>query len=218
MINKGFLKYIGTCAIYFILTMVICFYADQTTVWRPGWFSDKFFVFQYTTVFLLGSSFIKKKFNAFTFCRYGARKIFVLYQLLQHVILSLILVSLLFSAALVLTVVLGGATDFEIFSTMINQYGRFLIGSYLIGCLNMILEYSGSKLLNTGSQVFALLILAVELLVLVPKINQLSGVNIHIFFSWIFFKHTIGYCFLVGWSILLTIILFLVSRRGDLPI
>ncbi|MDE7222226.1 MAG: hypothetical protein K2O34_00415 [Acetatifactor sp.] len=217
MNDKGFMKYIGACAVYFFLTVAYCFYADQADIWGQWWFSDKFFVFQYVTVLLLGSALIKGKFNALTYCRYGIRTKFIFYQLLQHVILSFMLVSFLFFYAMILTIILGRATDFEIIRIMMNQYCRFLAGSYLVGCLDMILEYSGVKFLKAGSQICVYLMLITELLVFVPKINELIGANIHMLFSWIFFDHIIGYVFLIGWGVILTITLFWVGKRGDLP-
>lgn len=218
MSDKGFLKYTGACFAYFFLVVAGYFYVNTASAWRQQWFSDKFFVFLYTTVFLAGSALIKGKFTPLTYCRYGTRGKAVFNQLLQHAILSVLLATLLFFPAIILTVVSGGATDFDMIPEMLNLYCRFMAGSYLIGCLDMILEYSGVKFFHVGSQVCVFLILTIELLTLVPKINQLTNIKIYLLFSWIFYMDMIAYAFLIGWSILLTIILFLVSRRGDLPV
>lgn len=56
--DKKFYKYIGCCAVYFVFTICYLFFSNATTVWQASWFSDKFFVYQYAIVLLLGYSII----------------------------------------------------------------------------------------------------------------------------------------------------------------
>ena len=80
--DKKFYKYIGCCAVYFVFTICYLFFSNATTVWQASWFSDKFFVYQYAIVLLLGYSIISSYYNSQTYNRFETRKRIVTNQLL----------------------------------------------------------------------------------------------------------------------------------------
>ena len=87
--DKKFYKYIGCCAVYFVFTICYLFFSNATTVWQASWFSDKFFVYQYAIVLLLGYSIISSYYNSQTYNRFETRKRIVTNQLLLAMLLSL---------------------------------------------------------------------------------------------------------------------------------
>ena len=139
--DKKFYKYIGCCAVYFVFTICYLFFSNATTVWQASWFSDKFFVYQYAIVLLLGYSIISSYYNSQTYNRFETRKRIVTNQLFLYALLNLILVTMLFVLAMAVTMILGGAKSFFTLQTLLDLYFRFLLGSYLLETIDLIFEY-----------------------------------------------------------------------------
>lgn len=161
--DKKFYKYIGCCAVYFVFTICYLFFSNATTVWQASWFSDKFFVYQYAIVLLLGYSIISSYYNSQTYNRFETRKRIVTNQLFLYALLNLILVTMLFVLAMAVTMILGGAKSFFTLQTLLDLYFRFLLGSYLLETIDLIFEYSGVKSLSAGAQIISFLLLNFEL-------------------------------------------------------
>lgn len=218
MSDKKFLGYVGCSAGYFLFSVLYLFFTNQTTALHTEWFSDKFFVFQYSLVFLIGCALISRYFNSFSYCRYGTRKKIILTQLILYAVLTVLLVTLLFFFSIMCALFLDGSKSIAVLQEFLNLYFKFLFGSYLLGCLSMMLEYSAVKIFKLGAQVIAFLILAIELLFFVPQIHKFCGNNVNFLFSWVFFEGRISYIFLLAASALLTALVFWIGSRSDLSI
>lgn len=95
----------GILCVHYLLSV----FSNATTVWQASWFSDKFFVYQYAIVLLLGYSIISSYYNSQTYNRFETRKRIVTNQLFLYALLNLILVTMLFVLAMAVTMILGGA-------------------------------------------------------------------------------------------------------------
>ena len=214
--DKKFYKYIGCCAVYLVFTICYLFFSNATTVWQASWFSDKFFVYQYAIVLLLGYSIISSYYNSQTYNRFETRKRIVTNQLFLYALLNLILVTMLFVLAMAVTMILGGAKSFFTLQTLLDLYFRFLLGSYLLETIDLIFEYSGVKSLSAGAQIISFLLLNFELLLLIPRLHLHTCNSLNLLFSWIFFADIWGYVPLGVLCLLSTVVVYERANRGDL--
>ena len=214
--DKRFYKYIGCSAAYFTFTICYLFFSNTATVWQANWFSDKFFIYQYATVLLLGYSIISSYYNSQTYNRFETRNRMVSNQLFLYALLNLILVTMLFVLAMAVTMILGGAKSFFTLRTLLDLYFRFLLGSYLLETIDLMFEYSGVKSLSAGAQIISFLLLNLELLLLIPRLHLRTDNGLNLLFSWVFFDDIWGYVPLGVLCLLSTAVVYVRANRGDL--
>ena len=204
--DKKFYKYIGCCAVYFVFTICYLFFSNATTVWQASWFSDKFFVYQYAIVLLLGYSIISSYYNSQTYNRFETRKRIVTNQLFLYALLNLILVTMLFVLAMAVTMILNKTKSFFTLQTLLD----------LLETIDLIFEYSGVKSLSAGAQIISFLLLNFELLLLIPRLHLHTCNSLNLLFSWIFFADIWGYVPLGVLCLLSTVVVYERANRGDL--
>lgn len=178
-------------------------------------FSDKFFIFQYITVFSVGSAIIGRCFNCLTYSRYHTRKRLILNQLVLNSVLAYILDTLLFVFIVIGNLFYSEKIQLAEIYILLGKYFRVFVGSYMFVCVTMILEYSGKAALKAYAQCVTVLIMASEVLFVIPKLRHSRIRNVNILFSWIFYTSVESYYAMVIISIGLTAILFWECKRRD---
>lgn len=96
-----------------------------------------------------------------------------------------------------------------------EDYFKILVDSYMFACITMIFEYSGKAVWKRYAQSFTFLILAAEVLIIIPHFRHSQIININILFSWVFYDSSISYVVAEGICIGLTVLLFWESERRD---
>jgi len=216
--DKKFNKFLLFCVVYILLTaLFLILKKPNELAWFSRWFFDKFFVFQFSIIYLLGCSMIEKYFNYLTFNRIGNRKKILVNQLVQQYSFAFIFTNILFTCIILGAVLMFGKSAVNTIPDILDWYLRYLLGLFMLTNLSMIFSRSEFKILSVYSHFCAFLILSLELISIIPGIKKLFSINIHIMFSWIFYENAlVSYFFLVTINLILAVYLFLVSNRKDL--
>lgn len=218
--DKKFLKFLVFCLVYILLTAF--FFISKKppeAIWLSNWFFDKFFIFQFSTIYLLGCSMLEKYFNYMSFNRMGSRKKILTNQLILQYCFAFIYTNMLFVCIIIGSLIMFGRPEGITILNILNWYLRYLLGLFLLTNLSMLFRVSKNNFLNIYSQFLTFLILSLELIAITPQIRKLFFININIMFSWVFYKNKlISYFGLLAINLICAIYLFKINSRKDLTV
>lgn len=218
MNDKRLYRYIGLSSVYFFLTIIIFSISSYSQHWIDIWFSDRFFSFQFSIIFLIGCTIIDRHFGSLNYYRYRMRKKIITTHLISYVFLAFVLTSILFSISVFTVLLIINYATFSDLILLLDKYFRFMFGLFISGVFSLIFRYSNVKILKKAPQIYSFAIIVLELMLL-PYIIKINGAKIPLFYFWIFYdKVIICYPILVVIITTLTIILYKRINKVDLTL
>ena len=201
MKDKNFQIFLILATIFFMLTLAIklasWIISGNSPYLVESWFSDRFFTFQFSTVYLIGGAVIDRHYTSISCIRYNSRKEMITCQLLEYCFLAVVLTSIwtFLSGFSLFCVIKQGS--FQEFGLLIDKYFRFILGLFIVGSISLNIRYLNYARINQKHHVYAYLLVFIEL-ILLPNIRLLGGPRIPLIFFWLFTEKI-----MVSYSILL---------------
>lgn len=189
--------------------MVTC----EADVWTG--FSDKFFVYQFAVVLLGGCAWIDQYFNGNLVCRYDTREKLVRDHLILYIAHDFLMVSIVFLLFNIEVLALRHCSFACELSVIADNYFRFLLGAVLMSELVLVFRYANLPFLKMSPQIAVFLVLLAEVMLLVPKVRDITGFSFGFIFSWIFDGRLWDHACLLGLIIIGNRIIFRECKRCD---
>ena len=205
------------CFIYFYLTIIYIALAREGIGQNLSWLSDKFFVFQYATVYLIGSSKIIAYFNYPAISRYTTRRQIVLDMYLLHIIWSFVLLLSLFIPIIILNIIVQNRVGNTLFIATFDKAIRFMLGSLLLSNISIFLKFSVYNIKNLNAGLINFIILVLDSFIISPQLKKLFNHNVYIIYAWIFGTElSMAIVALVTLNISLFFGVIMICRKSDL--
>lgn len=188
---------------------------ESVGLWCSNWFLDKSFVFLFSTVFLLGVTLFMGEWNWMQNVRFRSRKRILLPQLILLYGWAFLAVSVIF-----VCVIVGGLWLYGGFSGLENnlliQCIQDLLAFLLMANLSVIFQQSQGRLGSRSPQALVFLVVAVDILLLHPRLPKIAGVKLYFIFSWVTYDGWLGAWVLGGLCLLSLWYLAVVSSKKDI--
>lgn len=183
--------------------------------WFNHWFFDKFFVFQFVSVVIVGLALQDRFYNALNYIRIGNRRKILKNQLLRYYEQGFIYLNIMF-----IFIILGGLltrsfSDSIDLLYIVQWYIHYLLGIILLINLILCLKWSNNSILSKYSEFLVFLFLYMEIFLIVKYLKIIFNININIFFSWIFYGGLKSYFIMLFLIIITTLICVKLSDRRD---
>ena len=188
VLHRKFLIYAGGClslfsAMLFCLTM----FTDGQSTWFSNLFFDKLVVFLLTPPFLVGALLIDRSMMPVTIIRTKGRIHALILQLLQQYFLGFVYLTVWFILIIFFSLFkFGGVFSGADAIYLLSWYVRFLLGFLIMVNGSVILKKSNNKLMKSASYIMVYLIFVLEVLTIIPELDQQFGIEINLVFSWMF--------------------------------
>ena len=99
---------------------------------------------------------------------------------------------------------------------LLSWYVRFLLGFLIMVNGSVILKKSNNKLMKSASYIMVYLIFVLEVLTIIPELDQQFGIEINLVFSWMFCNGTMWVIAMPVILIILTGTLLVVTQNEDI--
>lgn len=206
LFNWIFALYIAVNAILFITKL------SGGYNWLNQWFFDKFFVFQFISVVILGLVIESKYFYILSYVRISSRRKILRRELLGYYKQGIICLNIM-CIFILLGVFLLNERGYLVL--LIEYYVRYLLGILVFINVMSCLKWSNNLILNKYYNIVTYLWLVLELILLKPYIQKFYSFDINFLFSWIFHDGTISYLVLFSWFLITLIINITLCDKRD---
>lgn len=204
-----FTIYIAINAIFFILKLSI------RHDWFNQWFFDKFFVFQFISVVIIGLVIESNYFHNLSYIRIGNRRKILKRELFSYYKLGFICLNIMY------IFIILGALLLQIFDgesyilQVIEWYMRYLLGIITFINIMSCLKWSNNFILSRYCMLLTFLWMIIELLLLKPYVKKFFSLDINLLFSWVFYSGSVSYLFMLIVIFLTTLLNVRFSDRRD---
>lgn len=214
--NKSFGKRFALIALYYFFIVFIILLFDESELWNG--FTDRFLVYQFSIVFLIGKAGIDNYFNYYVTSRLGTRKQAILNHTLYDLFYTVMVVSAVFIFFMFFSVLIKGKNYVDSIYLLVDCYFRYLLTAFLLTNISRNFLHAKINIFRKYSQLCAYLILVVDVLILYPMVHRVVGQNeIQFLFSWTLAENNIlSYVILGVWNILLFFYLYRRCEQEDL--
>lgn len=218
VLHKKAKSYVGICLLLFLAILSCLFiFADGQTEWFSNIFFDKLVVFLLTPPFMVGLLLIEKSVMPVVVTRTKSRTYALLFQLIQQYFLAFVYLSVWFVLLIFFSLFKFGGSITEVnVSDLLQWYFRFLFGFIILADGAVLLKKSNIKALASASYVLIYLFFALEILTIIPELDQQVGVEINLVFSWMFYDGTMGLVVMPLLIMVLTGAILLLNQREDI--
>lgn len=198
-----------------ILLVLTVMYKNEAD-WFANVFHDKVYVFQLATLYMAGIIYLDRYLTTPVLTRMESRKKTVFVTLGIKCGFAFIYLCIFFSLICIIASVkftyIHEKTAVEIFYIFI----RYFMGLTLLAVFAEIIRRSEIKLFSGNAHLCTILIMALEVIVIVPEICKNTPFKPHFIFSWVFYDEISGYIALFTILVFALIYLFKVSIRKDI--
>lgn len=202
--------------IYLAMTAVI-FLTNVYTGhdWFSQWFFDKFFVFQFISIVVIGLAFEDKYFHYLSHIRIGNRRDILKHQLLRYYRQGFMYVNIMFLFIILGALSLDLLNDSKQLLYVFDWYIRYLFGVILFINVMLCLSWSNHFILSRYSKLLVFIWLSIEILVLTPYIKRYFAIEMSLLFSWVFYQGSLSYFVMLFWIMITTILSIRLSDKRD---
>lgn len=205
---------ISACLLSTLLLLAIL--STNESIWFANVFLDKVYVFELVPLYLIGIAYINRQMTIPTIIRIGKRRKALSISLswkwgfaFAYLCIWFIFVNLITSIKFVY---IYQKSVFDI----IIIFFRYFLGLIMISIIAEIFSRSQNKHLAGNSYFYTNLILALEVLAIVPEIRTNTHFKPSFVFSWIFSEDIWGFVALMTIITMLLVYLFKVSSQKDM--
>jgi len=171
--------------------------------WFKQWFFDKFFVFQFISVVIIGLVIESNFFHNLSYIRIGSRKEIFRKELLRYYRQGFICLNIMFIFIL-LGALLLQESDYIL--QLIEWYIRYLLGIIIFINIMSCLKWSNNLILSRYCKLITFICMAFEFLILKPYVKKFSSFDINLLFSWVFHSGSESYFFMLILIVLTTLL------------
>lgn len=218
VLHRKMIPFAGVCLLLFlaILSGLYIFVSGQS-MWFSNLFFDKLVVFLLTPPFILGILLIERSMAPALITRTKSRKHALQLQLVQQCIWGVVYLTIWFTLLITFSLIkFGGVFSNADAVCILSWYGRFLLGDLIIITGAALLKKSNIWLLKSGSYVLIYLLFALEVLAVIPELDQQLGIEIKLVFSWMFYESIASFAAMMLILVVLTGLLIIAMRREDI--
>ena len=188
---------------------------DSKEFWFSNIFRDAIYVFIMIPVYFLTASYIDKFFSVFSVVRINNIKKSIFLSLKYKIGVAFVLVSEWFAFISILSVIFFDITKEDLLHCI---FGFFC---YILGFISSVIfaeifKRSEIRMLKSNPYFFTNLIIALEILVLVPELSRSTPFELPIIFCWVFYWDMRGIIALLLIDSVLAVYLFNVSSKKDI--
>ncbi len=158
--------------------------------WFNQWFFDKFFVFQFVSVMIIGLVIEGGYLHNLSYIRLGSRREILRIELLRYYKQGFIYLNIMYTF-IVLGALLLKENNYIV--QLIDFYIRYLLGIILFINIMSCMKWSKNYILSKYCKIFTLLMMTVDLLLLKPYVSKFFLLEINLIFSWVFYTGLVSY-------------------------
>lgn len=184
--------------IYFTITAVLFWtklYSGHD--WFSPWFFDKFFVFQFISIVIIGLVIESKYFHYLSYVRLGSRREILQIELLKYYKHGFICLNIMFIFIILGSLLLQVFEENSYILQLTEWYIKYLLGILLFINIMSCLKWSNNLILSRYCKLFTFIWMAIELILLKPYVKKFYSLDINLLFSWIFYDGPISYFFML---------------------
>lgn len=180
--------------------------------WFNQWIFDKFFIFQFISIVIIGMVFESKYFNNLTFIRIGDRRSILKKELSSYYSHGFVCLTIMF-----MFIVLGAflLKESNFFQQLMEWYVRYLLGIIIFINVMSCLKYSNNLILRRYCKLLTFLWLAFELTLLRPYVQKFYSFDINLLFSWVFHKGPTSFYYMLGLIVITLLINTKICDKRD---
>ncbi len=191
---------------------------NDFSLWLNSVNTDKLIIYLLFPLLLCGSLIIGRSITKTIAVRIGSRKKLLRFELKQQYLFAVI-----YFGAWILLIFLFTATLFD-FSRLreklpeiLNLYSRVFLGSCLLLNCATILRKGRNPNIAMAAYPLAYLLLLLNVMAMRPAMEMVGqGIEINLFFSWIFCDGTLAFFVLAFWLIISCILLEHMAKKEDI--
>lgn len=177
--------------------------------WFNQWFFDKFFVFQFISVVIIGMAIESRYFHNLSYIRIGSRREIFRKELLRYYRQGFICLNIMYIFIILGALLLQESSHIL---QLIEWYIRYLLGIIVFINIMSCLKWSNNFILSRYCKLFTFIWMIIELLLLKPYVNKFFSFDINLLFSWIFYRGSVSYFYML---ILIVLTILLNTRLSD---
>lgn len=203
-------------ACFLTTLLLLATLSTDESIWFANVFLDKVYVFELVPLYLIGTAYINRRMTIPTIIRIGKRKKALSVSLRWKWVFAFVFLCIWFILINLITSIKFTYIYGKSVLDIINIFSRYLLGLIMISIIVEIFSRSQNKHLAGNSYLCTDLLLALEVIVIVPEINANTHFKLFLVFSWIFGKDIWGYVALSTIIALLLLYLYKVSAQKDI--
>ncbi len=183
--------------------------------WFNQWFFDKFFVFQFISIVVIGLTIEDRYYHYLSYIRIGSRKDILKNQLLRYYRLGFVYISIMFIFIILGALLIHIIYDSKHFLYVLVWYIRYLLGVILFINVMLCLSWSNNLILSRYCKLLVFIWLAIELTIIKPYIKKFFSADINLLFSWVFHRGAESYFVMLVGIVITTLLSIRLSDKRD---
>jgi len=202
--------------IYFTITAIL-FWTKLSIGhnWFSQWFFDKFFVFQFISIVIVGLVIESKYFHYLSYVRIGSRREILKIELLRYYRRGFLCLNIMFIFIILGALLLQVFRESSCILQLIEWYIRYLLGIILFINIMSCLKWSNNLILSRYCNLLTFIWMTIELILLKPYVKKFFSLDINLLFSWVFHSGSMGYFFILILIVLTTLLNIKFTDKRD---
>lgn len=190
-LNKKFRLYVILASIYSLGTIFYVYTTNTLFPLNAAWLSDKFYIFQFCTIYCVGLSFVTSLYTYPYFFRFKNKVQAILSEFYAYLIVGFIWTTIFFTILisfhiLVCDNIVGNIWLYEI----LIKYVKYYLGCVSISCVSILFRSIFKKNIHSQSHLITYIAMAFEIFILRHILKAIFNRNIYLFFCWIVYGKT----------------------------
>lgn len=177
--------------------------------WFNHWIFDKFFVFQFISVVIVGLVIESSYFHNLSYIRMGSRRTIGIKELSGYYSQGLTCLTILFVFIILEALFLG---EHHFIGPLTEWFVRYLLGIMMFINIMSCLKFSNHLILRKYCKLITFIWMIFELMLFQPYIKKFYAFDVNLLFSWIFHEGTSSYYYML---ILIIVTIFFNIKISD---
>ena len=140
--DKRLITFCVLTTMYFLIVISVMTISGYSDFWIETWFSERFFLFQFSILYLLGCTIIDKHLNYMYCVRNKCRNDFITEHISLYLVFALLLTSVVFIIVMIFIALLSVEQSPQHIIFFVDKYIKFIAGLFLIGLLSLNIKYT----------------------------------------------------------------------------
>ena len=218
VLHKKMISFAGVCLLLFLAILSgLCIFVNSQSLWFSNLFFDKLIVFLLIPPFMFGTILVEKSMTPTLIVRTKNRNHALHLQLIQQCVLGVVYLTIWFTLLITFSLIkFGGVVSNTDAVCILAWFGRLLLGYLIIIIGTALLKKSNIWLLKSAAYVLIYLLLTLEVLAVIPEMDQQFGIEINFVFSWMFYESVTSFAAMLVILVVLTGLLMIVVLKEDI--
>jgi hypothetical protein len=217
LINKKiYLSFLLCCAVVFTVTGCYILFSPDYVQWENLWGSDKYFVFQLSTLFMILLSMVLDQYTQVAYIRFKKLTNILFNQIMLAYSLAFCLLIVVFLSVFIFDYIKDYNITILKTEEILLWYSRYYVGMLLITNIVFLMKWSNNKLISRFCILITFIIMLVEVLIITPELNMSFNIKIRLIFSWIFVKnYTVLFSVIIPLNVVSVIFCFIEIKKKE---